>query len=240
MEAIILCAGYATRLYPLTLDRPKPLLPVRGKPLLDYIIENLERTDFVNNIYIVTNDKFYNNFVEWRKNLSVSKKIDIINDKTKNNDDRLDGLGDLLFALVEKKIDDDLLVILGDNFFDLDFNEFVSFFRQKNSFVVGLYELSSFEECKKFGILEIGSDGRVISFEEKPEFPKSKFVSTGIYLFPRKSLGKISDYMKTNLPKDGPGYLIDYFLRDSNVYGYVLKDKWYDIGDIETYNKINK
>ncbi len=241
MKAIVLCAGYATRLYPLTLDKPKSLLQIKGEPLLNFIIRKIEEIGEIEEIFIVTNDKFNPQFSEWlnENEKTFRKKIKIINDGTNSNDDRLGGIGDLDFAIKKENIDDNLLVVLGDNLFDSDLNGIVDFFREKNKNTVGVYELKNKEEAKKFGVLELKGD-RIVSIEEKPENPKSTFISTGIYLFRREDVKKIGDYMKAPLPKDGPGYLVNYFLSFDEVNAFVLDGVWHDIGSKETYDNVNK
>lgn len=240
MKAIILCAGYATRLYPLTLDKPKPLLPVKGKPLLNYVIEKLEKVPDIEGIFVVTNDKFYDSFLDWSKDLNSSKKIKIINDQTKSNEDRLGGLGDLNFVLKRENIDENLIVLAGDNLFESDLNEIVDFFKQQGKNTIGLYDIKDISKARNFGVLEIDSDGKIISYEEKPENPKSSLISTAVYLYTKEELEKIREYMKTDLPKEGPGYLIPYFMKSQNVYGFVFDGKWWDIGSKETYEEVNQ
>lgn len=240
MKCVILCAGYATRLYPLTLNTPKPLLNVRGKPVLNYTIDKILRINDIDEIFIVTNDKFYNNFISWKDKFYPARKIQIINDKTTNNEDRLGGIGDLKLVLDKERISDDLFVLAGDNFFDFDLNKFLDFFREKKKATIGLYNLGDISKAKKFGILELDRNNKIISFEEKPEKPKSTLISTALYFFTKEELKKIHEYMKTNNPKEGPGYLIPYFLKSQDVYGYVFKGEWYDIGTKEIYEEVNR
>ncbi len=239
MKCIILCSGYATRLYPLTLDRPKPLLPIRGKPLLNYLIENVSKIEDIDEIFVVCNEKFYKNFLEWKKTNSFSKEIKIINDGTLSNETRLGGLGDFWFAINKEKIDEDVLLLLGDNFFNFDLRKIVGFFEKRRQSVVGLYDLGDLEKSKNFGVIEL-KENKIMSFEEKPKNPKSTLISTGIYVYSKKELERIADYMKTDKPKDGPGYLIPYLLSFQDVYGLVLDGFWYDIGSKEVYEEVNR
>ncbi|MEK6898134.1 MAG: nucleotidyltransferase family protein [Nanoarchaeota archaeon] len=240
MKAVILCAGYATRLYPLTLSTPKSLLPVAGKPLLNYIMEKIEKINEIDEISIVTNDKFYMQFVWWlnQNKKDFRKSIEIINDNTTSNETRLGGIGDLWFAIEKKSITDKLLVVLGDNLFDSDLSEIVDFFEEKNKCIVGVYDLKNKENAKKFGVINVDDNNKIISFEEKPENPKSTLISTGIYLFTKKDLKKIQEYMKTENPKDGPGYLIRHLISHEEIFAFKLEGKWYDIGSKETYEEI--
>jgi len=238
MKAIILCAGYATRLYPITLDKPKALLQVGGKPLLTYIIENLEKCDDVDKIFVVTNGKFYNDFVEWNNSITSDKNIKIINDNTDREETKLGGIGDLVFALEKENIEEDTLLILGDNLFDFELEKIIEFFKEKNSTVIGVYDIKDLEEAKRFGIVE-AKDDKIIGFEEKPENPKSTLASVGIYVYTKEDLKKIKEYMNTDLPKDGPGYLLPYFLPLQEVHAFKLDGMWHDIENQETYKKVN-
>lgn len=235
MKAIILCAGYATRLYPLTRDRPKALLLVKGKALLDYTIEKIPEE--INEIILVSNDRFYKSLLEWSQ--KYGDRIKVLNDETLSNEDRLGGIGDLWFVIGKEKINDDILVIAGDNLFDLDLAEFVDEFKKINKTMLGICELDS-EEIKKMGVVEIDDNNKLISFEEKPEKPKSNLASTGIYAFTKDDLKRIAEYMKTDESKDGPGFLIKYFCQKQDIYAFELKGRWFDIGSIETYEKVNE
>lgn len=237
MKCIILCSGYATRLYPLTLNTPKPLLPVKEKPLLNYLIENVSNVDEIDEIFIVSNDKFYNHFVDWEKSYDFEKKIKIINDNTKTNETRLGGIGDLWFTIEQEGIKDDFLLLLGDNYFSFDLNKIVDFSKKFGN-VIGLQNINNLEEARKFGVLELGKSNKIISFEEKPENPKSSLISTGVYVYSKESINKIKEYVESDKPKDGPGYLIPYFLEFQDIYGYVLDGFWYDIGSKESYEEV--
>ncbi|MBI2043530.1 nucleotidyltransferase family protein [Candidatus Pacearchaeota archaeon] len=239
MKAVILCAGFATRLYPLTLDKPKSLLEISGKPLLNYIVEKIEKINEINEISIVTNEKFLSQFEKWlqENTKKFEKKIKIINDGTKTNETRLGGIGDLDFAIKKEKINEDLLVVLGDNLFDFDLISFLEFFKKKNEVCIGVYDLKNKEKVRQLGVLEIKNQ-KLISFEEKPQNPKSTIISTGIYFFPGKNLKKISDYMKTDKPKDGPGYLILNLLNSQDIHVFEFRGKWFDIGTKEIYEKV--
>lgn len=238
MKAVILAAGYATRLYPLTINNPKALLEIQGRPLLNYIIHNLEKTS-VDEIYIATNDKFYLQFVWWLNQSKFSKKIEIINDNTFSNETRLGGVGDLNFVLKEKKIDDDVMVILSDNLFDFSLTELESKFRQVNKTFIGVQDIHDLIASKKFGIIGV-SGSKVISFTEKPEKPESSLISTGIYLFSRDDIKLIDEYLASGGKLDAPGFFIEYLIPRTEIYAQVLDGRWFDIGSIEVYDKISK
>ena len=188
MHAIILAAGYATRLYPLTRDTPKPLLNVASKPIIEHIIKKLDSIGSISRIYIVTNDKFEGHFNKWLHNFDAQNPIEIINDGTRSDEDRLGALGDIHHAISSKKIDDDLIVIAGDNLFELNLIDVANFFRKKKSNVIVLHDVKDFELAQQYGIVEVDKINLVVNFEEKPKSPKSTLASTGIYFFPKKTI----------------------------------------------------
>ncbi len=237
MKAIILCAGYATRLYPLTKNQSKSLLPVKGKPVIDYILEKINAIPDINEKIIITNNKFYDHFLKWSKD---KKDIKIINDMTNSNEDRLGGIGDLYYVIEKENIEEDILVLLGDNLFDFSLNKMIDFFKNKNSAVLGLYDIRYKEGAKNFGVVQIDVDKKIVSIEEKPENPKSSLIVTGIYCFTKEEIHYIKEYMKTNKSKEGPTYLIYDLQKKKEVYGFPFNGKWYDIGSKETYEEVNK
>lgn len=239
MDAIILAGGYATRLYPLTENTPKPLLNVAGKPIIEYIIKKLEQIDLVNKIYIVTNDKFEQHFKKWLSNFDAERPIEVVNDGTKSNEDRLGALGDVHYVINLKNLDNDIIVIAGDNLFEVPLADVVNFFRKRKSNIIVLHDVRDFELAKNYGIVEI-SNNIVVNFEEKPASPKSTLASTGIYLFPKRTISLIKKYIAQGNNSDRTGIFIEWLHKRDIVYSYVTDKKWYDIGSIEQLEKANK
>jgi len=235
MKVIILCAGYATRMYPLTERKAKALLPVGSKPILDHVIEKIPSS--LEKIIVISNDKFYEDFLNW--SMKYGGRVKVLNDKSESNETRLGGIGDLWFAIEEGGIDEDILVILGDNIFDFDLKKVVDFFEEVKKDVIVSHDVKSLEEAKKFGVMSI-KNNKVISFEEKPENPKSTLVSTGIYIFSKDIVKKIKNYLEEGNSNEGPGYLIHYLMKTQDVYALPLEGKWYDIGSKETYEEVNR
>jgi len=240
MDAIILAAGYATRLYPLTKDKPKPLLNVAGKPIIEHIISKIEGINGINKIYIVTNDKFDSTFNKWLENFDAKSPIEVINDGTKSNEDRLGALGDVHFAIGSKNIDDELIVVAGDNLFELSLKDVANFFIKRKSNVIVLHDVKDFELAKHYGIVEIDNDNLVTHFEEKPQNPKSTLASTGIYLFPKKTIELIKKYIEQGNNPDKTGSFIEWLHKRDKVHSYVTDKKWYDIGSFEQLEKADK
>ena len=239
MNSIILAAGYATRLYPLTENTPKPLLKVAGKPMVEHIISKLEELDIINKIYIVTNDKFEQHFTEWIKTFNAKKPIEIINDRTKSNEDRLGALGDIQYAINTKKIDDDIIAIAGDNLFDMQLHEVAAIFKKRRHNVIVLYDVKNLGLAKHYGVVDV-KDNIVVDFEEKPTNPKSTLISTGIYLFPRKTLQLIGKYIEQGNNPDKTGSFIEWLHKREKIYAYITEGKWYDIGSLEQLEEANK
>ena len=239
MDAIILAAGYATRLYPLTENTPKPLLNVAGKPIIEHIIKKLEAINEIDKIYVVTNDKFEQHFKSWLDNFDARKPIEIINDGTKSNEDRLGALGDVHHAISQKNLYNDIIVVAGDNLFELSLSDVTNFFKKRKSNVIVLHDVKDFELAKHYGIVEV-ENSIVVNFEEKPLAPKSTLASTGIYLFPKKTISLIKKYIAQGNNADKTGSFIEWLHKREKVYSYTTNKKWYDIGNMEQLEKANK
>ena len=239
MHAIVLAAGYATRLYPLTKDKPKPLLDVAGKPIIEHIMEKLVQISDLDKIFIVTNDRFEKHFSEWLKNFDAKKPVEIINDGTSSNEDRLGALGDIHFAITSKEIDDDIIAIAGDNLFELSLADVHNFFKKRKSNVIVLHDVKDLELARHYGIVEV-SDNLVVNFEEKPISPKSTLASTGIYMFPKKTIELIKKYIAQGNNPDKTGSFIEWLHKRDKVYSYITDRKWYDIGSFEQLEKADK
>ncbi|MCX5667326.1 MAG: nucleotidyltransferase family protein [Candidatus Omnitrophica bacterium] len=239
MRLLILAAGYAVRLQPLTLNTPKPLLPIGGKSMIDRILAKTASVKDIDAIHVVSNRKFFQNFVEWKKLRKDASRIFLVDDGTMTNDTRLGAIRDMELAIRAGSIDDDLLVISGDNLFDLDLAVFLKFAKSRNDGVsVALYDVGSIEAAKKFGVVHIDDKGLVTDFEEKPQNPKSTLISTGIYFFPRQKVSNLREYVNSEGAKlDAPGYYIKWLSANDKVYGFPFSEKWYDIGDLESYKR---
>ncbi|MBN1353716.1 MAG: nucleotidyltransferase family protein [Candidatus Omnitrophica bacterium] len=241
MTAIILAAGYGTRLYPLTLDKPKAFLEVGGKTILDRLIEKLKAIGECKRIYIVTNDKFYGNFKEWLKPNSLSPEVHVINDKTVSNETRLGAIGDIHLVLKENEINDDLVITGSDNLFESGLKEFYEFGRGRRPFSsLALFDVKDKNLSKKYGICSLDGTLRITDFEEKPQAPKSTLAATALYFIPREKIEHIYKYMQAGLSKDAPGNLIKWLAEKDKVFGYILKGKWYDIGDLNSLKKADE
>lgn len=240
MKALILAAGYGTRLYPLTKDTPKPLLVIKNKPILEYILKNIEEAGIAE-VYIITNDRFFEKISRWVKEYKSCLKIKVIDDHTTSNDDRLGAIKDIEFTISQEQITDDILVIAGDNLFNLSLKDFIRFSLEKQAdAVVCAYDVKDIKKASLYGITEIDKDKRVVSFEEKPKEPKSTLAAMAIYYFPKKTLTLISEYLSAGEKNDAPGFFLKWLSRKGKVFAYVFDGRWFDIGSIEAYEEAQR
>ena len=225
MKALILAAGYATRLSPLTDDFPKGLLPVGGRPIVDWIVDNVHDAG-IDDVHLVTNARFAPFFDEWAKGNGVT----IADDGTDSNENRLGAIGDIQFAA----LDDDALIIAGDNLFDYRLADFVDFWRTKGSAsAVAVHDVGSRELAQKYGIVDVDDDDRIVSFVEKPDDPPSTLAATATYLYSRAQLALVGTYLEEGNAPDQPGNYVAWLHRREPVYAYRFAGGWFDIGDHE-------
>ena len=240
MKALILAAGYATRLYPLTKDKAKPLLPIKGTPIISYIIRRIEPIEGLNKIYVVTNQKFYSDFCKWKDNYKFTKHIEIINDKTQKDEAKLGAIGDIDFVIKNKNIEEDILVVAGDNLFNFDLLDFTKKATEKKPAVsLGIYDVKEEELAHLYGIVSLNNQNKIVDFQEKPDEPKSTLAAVGIYFIPREILNLVSKYLDEGNTFDEPGYFIKWLYKNNEVYGVSLPGEWFDIGNIESYHRTN-
>ncbi|MBI1870104.1 MAG: methionine adenosyltransferase [Chlamydiae bacterium] len=239
MKAIILAAGYAKRLYPLTAHRAKPLLPVGDRPIIDYILSSIQAVSEIDQVYVVTNAKFYPQFCEWVQSLGLEPFCKILNDGTETNETRLGAIGDISFVIDSEKIDDDILILAGDNLFEFNLKDFVTFFKEKGT-SLACYDLGDIKLASQYGVIELDPEGRILKFLEKPKNPPNSLISTGVYGYTRSDLTKIRRFIQEGGNKDAPGHLMEWFLKHESIFGFVIQGLWFDIGDLESYEKANK
>ncbi|MFA4991786.1 MAG: nucleotidyltransferase family protein [Candidatus Omnitrophota bacterium] len=242
MKALLLAAGYATRLYPLTINTPKPLLPIAGRPVLEFILDVLRPIKEIDEIFIVTNERFFRDFQAWNDKFSYPRKISVISDGTTSNENRLGATGDMEFVIEKEAIRDDLLVMAGDNLFKADLRPFVDFcVSRRPSVTLGLYDVLSSLLAREYGIVSLDGNNKVAEFLEKPLRPPSTLAAMCLYFFPRENAGVIKEYLNSGTPKDAPGYFLEWLYKKEAVFGYVFKgSKWFDIGDKKSYEQADK
>ncbi|MBI3880172.1 MAG: nucleotidyltransferase family protein [Verrucomicrobia bacterium] len=243
MKILILAAGYATRLYPLTLTQPKPLLGVAGKPMIEYVLDNLAPIGGIDRVYVVTNDKFADHFQKWADGYRATKsKLDftIVNDRSTDDTNKLGAIGDLNLVIEKEKVDDDLIVVAGDNLFSQSVEEFGKFCRAKNAPVLGVYDVGSLEQAKKYGVVALDTAGKLVKFEEKPAQPASTLIGIALYFYPKHTLPLIKQYVAEGNNPDQPGRLVQWLYPRTPVYTWTVPGLWYDIGSKETLEEANR
>jgi glucose-1-phosphate thymidylyltransferase len=233
VKALILAAGYATRLYPLTLDRPKALLPVGGKPMLDHLMEQLERVEGLDEVYVVTNSKFAEAFREWAAARS-GLPLRIIDDGTVDDDSKLGAIGDLDLTIREAELDDDLIVLAGDNLFSESIAPFAVFALGKGGPALGVYDVGDLDTIRRYSVIELDDDDRVTRLEEKPERPRSTLAGIALYFYPRSALRYVRQYLEEGNNPDQPGRLVQWLYPRTPVYGWLVPGRWFDVGSKET------
>lgn len=241
MKCVILAAGYATRLYPLTENFPKPLLDVGGKTIIDWLISDIADIKELTEIIVVSNDKFYSIFQDWEKKTSYPVPIKILNDGSTTNDNRCGAVIDLAIAIREGKIDEDLLVLAGDNITDFSLKGFYTYFQKKQATCIMRYCEDRVEKLRKTGVIQIDQVDKVINMEEKPQEPKSNWAVPPFYLYTASDLKRILEAVdKKCCETDAPGSFISYFCKENKVFAYPMPGKRYDIGDVKSYNNVKK
>ena len=237
MKAIVLAAGYATRLYPLTKNQPKPLLEVAGKTILDYIVEKIERVSSIDEVIIVTNEKFSGHFMKWAAAADYSKKLTVVNDGTLTNETRLGAIGDIQFVIDQLQVEDDLMVLAGDNLFDFELSDFAKYFYDIGTDCITAYHEDREEHLSRAGVIELDSKQKVLSFEEKPEKPKSTYCVPAFYLYKKETLELFKEYLASGLNPDAPGHFVPYLIEQKAVHAYLFPGQRYDIGNLESYER---
>ena len=243
MKVIILAAGYATRLYPLTLTQPKPLLPVAGQPMIDYVLDNLAPIGGIDRIYVVTNAKFAGHFERWSADYRARKaklNFTIVNDRSTDDSNKLGAIGDIHFVLTSQNVTDDVIVVAGDNLFSEKLSDFGRFCREKNAPVLAVYDVGNLEEIKKYNAITLDGDGRITFFEEKPKNPKSTLTGIALYFYPKATVPLIKQYIAEGNNADQPGRLVQWLYPRTPVYTWKVPGLWYDIGSKETLEEANK
>ena len=242
MKAIILAAGYATRLYPLTEHMPKALLTVCGRPILERLFDAFASEKEIDEIHIVSNAKFYQQLSDWAEHIQSKylQKIIVWNDGTTSNDNRLGAIGDIMYVLEKAHIDDDLFVAASDNLLSEPLTDYFADFRQHGCDLLLAGKLDDPEERKRYAILELDETNRVIGLEEKPSHPKSDIAAYAEYIYARETLPLFKTYIDEGNNPDSPGHFPEWLYKKKEIRAFLYGGECVDIGTVKMYSEIQK
>ncbi|MDS0293346.1 NDP-sugar synthase [Halogeometricum luteum] len=233
MKAVVLAGGYATRMWPITKHRPKMFLPVGEETVIDVIFEDLEEDDRVSEVFVSTNERFEEVFEEYLAD-SPFEKPTLSVEETVEEDEKFGVVGALEQLIDRENVEEDLVVIAGDNLLSFDVSEFVDFFEEKNTPSIAAYDVGSKERAKSYGLVELEGD-KVVNFQEKPDEPNSTLVSIACYAFPAETLPKFDEYLTGGNNPDEPGWFIQWLQGKGDVHAFTFDGAWFDIGTPESY-----
>ena len=233
MKAVVLAGGYATRLWPITKHRPKMLLPVGEDTVIDIIFEDLEEDDRVDEVFVSTNEAFAEEFEEYLAE-SEYEKPTLSVEETRAEDEKFGVVGAIEELIEREGVDDDLLVVAGDNLLSFEMSEFIDYFESKGTPALAAYDVGSYDKAKSYGLVELDGE-RVVDFQEKPEDPKSTLVSIACYAFRQEDLPKFSQYLEDGNNPDEPGWFIQWLQSQEDVHAFTFDGAWFDIGTPDSY-----
>lgn len=237
MKNIIIAAGYATRLYPLTENFPKPLLKVGERNILERMLDDIDPLEEIDSHIIVTNHKFAPIFKEWLATVSYAKPIIVIDDGTESNETRLGAVRDLLLALEQCSIDDDIMVLAADNILEFSMRGFIDFFREKGTSVIMWHEEPELKKLQRTGVIDINADMKVLEMQEKPERPVSNRAVPPFYIYSRADLPLIRECLDHGCGHDAPGNLAHYLAEVSTLHAWPMSAGRFDIGSLDSYKE---
>ena len=241
MKAIMLVAGYATRLYPLTENMPKGLLKLNGRAIIDYTFDKLEKIKEIDEAILVSNSKFYDQFCNWANNYKGRIKITVLNDGTTSNDNRLGAIGDMQFAIQNCHIDDEIMVLASDNYFTFELIDYYNFYKEKDcDCILGCTFENLDYLAKNFAVATLDEFGKVTSLVEKPGTTTSNIGIWATYIYKRETVPMIKKYLDDGNNKDAPGNFPSWLYKIKPIYTYLFDGECYDIGTIEVYNNLNE
>ena len=238
MKCVILAAGYATRLYPLTENFPKPLLEVGGKTILDWLVDDIDTAGLVDEYVVISNHKFAHHFDKWAATKAM--KVTVVDDGTSSNETRLGAVKDIQFAIDKLGLDDDMLVIAGDNVLDFSLTKFVRYAKEKNTSCIMRYYEPEEKKLVKCGVVEIDETDRILSMEEKPAQPKSHWCCPPFYYYTREDAKLVARGIESGCGTDAPGSYIAWLCQQTSVHAMEMPGKRFDVGNLESYNKIKE
>lgn len=236
MKCLILAAGYATRLYPLTENYPKPLLKVGEKTILDWLIDDIDASGEVDEYVVISNHKYAHCFDDWSK--EKTQKITVVDDGTDTNETRLGAVKDIQFAIESLGLDDDMLVIAGDNVLDFSLTKFVAYAKQKNASCIMRYYEPEFKKLLKCGVVTVDENDKVLKMTEKSPEPATNWCCPPFYYYTQKDASLVGKGIESGCGTDAPGSYIAWLCGQTEVYAMEMPGKRYDIGNLESYENV--
>ena len=239
MICVLLAAGYATRMYPLTLNFPKPLLEIKGKTILDWMVDDLAGGGKISRYVVISNHKYLPHFEKWvALKRSQGFAMDLLDDGSTDNDNRLGAVKDIEFAISALNLSDDLLVLAGDNVMDFSFNSFVDYYNEKQTTCIMRYRVPGLKGPCKFGVATVDDSGRVLNMVEKPQVPESEWAVPPFYIYKKSDLGLFELGIRSGCKTDAPGSFIEWLCKQTTVHAFEMPGQRFDVGSIEGYEKI--
>lgn len=238
MKCLILAAGYATRLYPLTENFPKPLLMVGDKTILDWLVDDIDTAGMADEYVVISNHKYAHHFEDWAKTKSM--KVTVVDDGTSSNETRLGAVKDIQFAIETLGLDDDMLVIAGDNVLSFSLTRFLRYAKEKGTSCIMRYYEGSQQKLTKCGVVQINEQDKILGMEEKPAQPKSNWCCPPFYYYTREDAKLVSKGIEAGCGTDAPGSYIAWLCTQTPVHAMEMPGKRFDVGNLESYNKIRE
>ena len=238
MKCLILAAGYATRLYPLTENFPKPLLQVGEKTILDWLVDDIDTAGLVDEYVVISNHKYAHHFEDWAKTKAM--KVTVVDDGTSSNETRLGAVKDIQFAIDSLELDDDMLVIAGDNVLDFSLTRFLAYAKEKGTSCIMRYFEGARQKLVKCGVVQVDGEDRILGMEEKPAQPKSNWCCPPFYYYTREDARLVAKGIEAGCGTDAPGSYIAWLCPQTPVHAMDMPGKRFDVGNLESYNKIRE
>lgn len=238
MKCLILAAGYATRLYPLTENFPKPLLEVKGKTILDWLVDDIDSSSLVDEYVIISNHKYAHHFEAWAK--TKTQKITVVDDGTSSNETRLGAVKDIQYAIDTLSLDDEMLVIAGDNVLDFSLTKFIEYAKEKNASCIMRYYEPDGKRLLKSGVVTVDENDKILKMTEKSPAPETNWCCPPFYFYTKEDARLVGKGIEAGCGTDAPGSYIAWLCTVTQVYAMEMPGKRYDIGNLESYEMVRK
>ena len=238
MKCLILAAGYATRLYPLTENFPKPLLKVQGKAILDWLIEDMDRSGVIDEYVVISNHKFAHHFDAWAA--EKKQKVTVVDDGTESNEPRLGAVRDIQFALEQLDIHDDVLVMAGDNLLDFSLTTFINYALEKKTSCIMRYYEPDAKKLSRSGVVTLDENQKVLAMAEKPQEPQSNWCCPAFYYYTAQDAARLAEGIADGCHTDAPGSYVSWLCSKSTIHAMEMPGSRYDIGNLESYQKVQE